>query len=175
MLLPGFSCSLPPVYPPVPWTHCTDLMVTQMLMNDGAFYTVQDLLTVIHPKNLLKHLSYRSSKEELDKLGECLRKVALLSSKKPSRVAFAFSVHNTVLSLLGWNMVQNMTSDPFLRWTYRSKGWYVRCNFKAFIYDEKYNCSFKPNGQHRLYGRESHTGSQTRTKSLPMGGKNEFD
>lgn len=97
--------------------------------------------------------------------------MALLSSQKPSRVAFAFSVHNTVLSLLGWNTVQTLTRDPFLRWTYRSKGWYGRCNFKAFIYNEKYNCSFKPNGQQHLYCRESHMGSQPITKSLPMGGK----
>lgn len=159
------------LYPGLPALICTDLTVTQMLRNDGAFYTLQDLLIVIHPENLLKHLWYRRSKGELDGLGEFLRKGAFLSSQKPSRVAFAFSVHNTVLSLLGSNTVQTLTSDPFLRWTYRSKGSHGRCHFKAFMYNEKYNCSFKPNGQHHLYWRESHMGSQTVTKSLPMGGK----
>lgn len=61
----------------------TDLMVKHVLVNGGAFYILQDLVVVVHPNNLLKSLSCRRSKEELDILGEFLRKVDFLSSKKP--------------------------------------------------------------------------------------------
>lgn len=61
----------------------TDLMVKQVLVNGGDFYILQDLVVVIHPNNFLICLSCRRSKEELDTLGEFLRKVDFLSSKKP--------------------------------------------------------------------------------------------
>lgn len=61
----------------------TGLMVKQVLVNGGVFYILQDLVVVVHPKNLLKYLSCRRSKEELDTSGEFLRKVASLISRNP--------------------------------------------------------------------------------------------